>query len=154
VPAVCFFLAARLLKDRDDRFAPAPVPGLARILPGGGALLLFLLLNIEIADAFSTGPVLTFNLAHGSLAQDLSYTIGWAVFAILMLAAGVTSRSRVARVAAILLLTATVLKAFLHDLSSLSGLYRVASFVGLAMCLAGVAVILQKFVLRRPEEPK
>jgi uncharacterized membrane protein HdeD (DUF308 family) len=28
----------------------------------------------------------------------------------------------------------------------------VASFVGLAMCLAGVAVILQKFVLRRAEE--
>lgn len=150
VPAVCFFAAARLLKDRDDRFLPA-LPGLSRILPAGGAVLLFLLLNIEIADAFSTGPVLTFNLAHGSLAQDLSYTIGWAVFAILMLVAGVTSRSRVARVAAILLLTATVLKAFLHDLSSLSGLYRVASFVGLAMCLAGVAVILQKFVLRRTE---
>jgi len=150
VPAVCFFAAARLLKDRDDRFLPA-LPGLSRILPAGGAVLLFLLVNIEIADAFSTGPVLTFNLAHGSLAQDLSYTIGWAVFAILMLVAGVTSRSRVARVAAILLLTVTVLKAFLHDLSSLSGLYRVASFVGLAMCLAGVAVILQKFVLRRTE---
>lgn len=150
VPAACFFVAARLLKDRDDRVLPA-LPGLSRILPGGGAVLLFLLLNIEIADAFSTGPVLTFNLAHGSLAQDLSYTIGWAVFAILMLVAGVTSRSRLARVAAILLLTVTVLKAFLHDLSSLTGLYRVASFVGLAMCLAGVAVILQKFVLRRTE---
>jgi uncharacterized membrane protein len=41
----------------------------------------------------------------------------------------------------------TVLKAFLHDLARLGGLYRVASFVGLAISLALVAVALQKFVL-------
>ena len=46
----------------------------------------------------------------------------------------------------------TVLKGFLLDLGSLTGLYRVASFVGLAVCLALVAVALQRFVLRDGEE--
>jgi uncharacterized membrane protein len=152
VPALCFFGAAWLLRDRDDGVAQFPGLRLSRLLPAGGAILLFLLLNIEIADAFSAGSALTFNLLEGSLPQDLSYTIGWAVYAILMLVAGVGFRNRLARVAAIVLLTVTVLKAFLHDLSSLSGLYRVASFLGLAVCLTGVALILQKFVLRRSEE--
>jgi hypothetical protein len=150
--AACCFAGARLLRERDDHLAPGPFPGLARLLPAAGAVLLFLLLNIEIADAFSEGEALTFNLVHGTLAQGLSYTIGWGVYGILLLVAGVVARSRVARVAAILLVTGTILKAFLVDLGGLAGLYRVASFVGLAVCLSGVAVILQRFVLRKPEE--
>ncbi len=51
--------------------------------------------------------------------------------------------------AAISLLVVTVLKAFLFDLGRLGGLYRVGSFVGLAISLAVVAVLLQKFALRR-----
>ncbi len=45
----------------------------------------------------------------------------------------------------------TILKCFLHDLARLGGLYRVASFVGLAACLAIVALLLQRFVLTRSE---
>jgi len=149
--AACCFGAARLLQARDGEL-DGTLPRLSRVLPGTGAVLLFLLLNIEIADGFSTGPALTFNLLHGSLAQDLSYTLGWALFAVVMLAAGIAARNRLTRLAAILLLTVTVLKTFLHDLSRLEGLYRVGSFVGLALSLALVAVILQKFVLRRGEE--
>jgi uncharacterized membrane protein len=153
--AACCFGAAWLLKDRDDGHLMLwGLPRLPRVLPGAGAVLLFLLLNIEIADVFSAGPALTFNMLHGSLAQDLSYTLGWALFAVAMLAAGLAARSRLTRSAAILLLTVTVLKTFLHDLARLEGLYRVASFVGLALSLAMVAVILQKFVLRRSEELK
>ena len=151
VAAACCFGAARLLKGLDDRL-PWGLPGLAKPLVVGGAVLLFLLLNIEIADSFSVGPALTFNLGSGGLAQDLSYTIGWTVYAILMLMAGIVARNRSTRLAAILLLTVTVLKAFLHDLHHLEGLYRVGSFVGLAMSLSLVAVILQKFALRRSEE--
>ena len=42
----------------------------------------------------------------------------------------------------------------LHVLSKLDGLYRVASFVGLAMSLALVAIVLQRFVLRSPDGPR
>ena len=113
-------------------------------------MLLFLLLNIEIADVYSTGPSITFNLG-GTLAQDLTYTLGWGAFAVGLLVAGIVIRSRAARFAALALLVVTVLKGFLHDLARLGGLYRVASFVGLAICLALVAVVLQKYVLRPHE---
>jgi uncharacterized membrane protein len=45
----------------------------------------------------------------------------------------------------------TACKGFLYDLSRLGGLYRVASFVGLAIALALVSLALQKFVLRSRE---
>ena len=54
-----------------------------------------------------------------------------------------------ARIAAIGLLVVTILKAFLHDLAHLEGLSRVASFVGLALALALVALAIQKFVLAK-----
>jgi uncharacterized membrane protein len=57
-------------------------------------------------------------------------------------------------VAALGLLVVTVLKCFLHDLARLTGLYRVASFVGLAVCLALVAIVLQRFVLAKPAEKR
>ena len=44
-----------------------------------------------------------------------------------------------------------MLKCFLHDLGRLGGLYRVGSFMGLALCLSLVAIVLQKFVLARDE---
>ncbi|HPA52033.1 MAG TPA: DUF2339 domain-containing protein, partial [Thermoanaerobaculia bacterium] len=92
-------------------------------------------------------------LARGtSLAQDLAYTLAWAVFGVGLLAAGIVGKSRAARAAALGLLVVTVLKAFLHDLGRLGGLYRVASFVGLAISLSLVAIAIQKFVLRPREK--
>jgi hypothetical protein len=43
------------------------------------AHLLFLLLNIEIADFYSTGREIMFRFGV-TLAQDLTYTIGWLIF--------------------------------------------------------------------------
>jgi uncharacterized membrane protein len=109
---------------------------------------LFVLLNVEIADYFSTGNRITFNFSAG-LAQDLTYTLAWGVFAVALLVAGIVIRSRFARMSALGLLIATVLKGFLHDIARLGGLYRVLSFVGLAICLSLVALMLQRFVLNR-----
>ena len=69
----------------------------------------------------------------------------------LLLTVGIWIRSHAARVAAVILIAVTTFKCFLYDLRSLEGLYRVASFVGLAVALALVSLALQKFVLARPE---
>jgi uncharacterized membrane protein len=119
----------------------------------GGTILLFVLLNIEIADFYSTGTTLTFNFLSSSLAQDLTYTIGWAIFAIGLLIAGLLLGQRPVRVAAILLLVVTVLKCFLHDLARLGGLYRVASLLGLAASLVIVGILLQRFVMVKSTKP-
>ncbi len=145
IAAAAFFVAARLLRGRDQ--IADGIPGLSALARAGGAVLLFLLLNIEIADYYSVGSNLTFNFGVG-LAQDLTYTIGWGLFAFGLLIAGIVWSSKPGRLAAILLLSGTIAKCFLYDLWRLGGLYRVGSFVGLAVCLTLVALLLQKFVLR------
>jgi len=55
------------------------------------------------------------------------------------------------RVTALALITITTIKCFLYDLSSLGGLYRVASLLGLAMALVLVSLAMQKLVFARPE---
>lgn len=127
------------------------LPRLSLVLPTMATILLFELLNIEIADFWSTGPTLTFRFS-ATLAQDLSYTIGWALFGVALLTAGIVLKRRVIRMASLGLLVVTILKCFLHDLGRLGGLYRVGAFVGLAICLTLVAVALQRFVLQAPKE--
>jgi len=144
VAAAAFFVAAKLLpKDEVARLRYA-LPALGAC----GTLLLFFVLNIEIADFYSTGKTLTFNFFSSSLAQDLTYTIGWALFAVGLLIAGIVLHSRGTRLTAIVLLLVTIFKCFLHDLGRLGGLYRVGSLLGLAISIVLVAVLLQRFVTR------
>ena len=121
------------------------------VLAGGAVLLLFLLLNIEIADFYATGPTIMFRFGV-TVSQDLTYTIGWLMFGMALLGACIYLHSRFGRVAALVLIALTTFKCFLYDLGSLEGLYRVGSFVGLAMSLALVSLALQKFVLAKAEE--
>ena len=149
--AASMFLAAWWFSTTDDRLV-AGLPRASALLPAAGVVLLFILLNIEIADFYATGREITFQFGV-TLAQDLTYTIGWLVFGMLLLTAGIYLHNRLARIAAISLIAVTACKAFLYDMWSLGGLYRVVSLVGLAVSLALVALALQKFVLRDSQEP-
>jgi uncharacterized membrane protein len=153
ITALALFVAARFLAGGDDRLLDK-LPRLSALTSGAAVVLLFLLLNIEIADAFSTGASLTFGFltAQAGLGENLAYTLGWGIFAILLLVAGIALRNRTVRIAAIVLLLAASLKGFLFDMSQLGGLYRAGSFAGLAICLALVAVLIQKFVLTARRE--
>jgi uncharacterized membrane protein len=142
--AAAMLAAGWMFRTTSDTVA-APLRG-SQLAPAAGTILLFLLLNIEIADFFATGDAIRFNLSAG-LGQNLTYTLGWAVFAVALLAAGIALRSHAARLAAIALLTVAALKGFVSDVARLPGLYRVMSLVGLAICLSLVAVVLQRFVM-------
>ena len=107
-------------------------------------------LNIEIADYYSTGPTIAFRFGT-TVSQDLTYTIGWLAFGMLLLAAGIYAGNRPARITAIALIAVTTVKCFLYDLASLGGLYRVGSFVGLALSLALVSLALKKYAMPRPK---
>ena len=145
-------LAGRILLKTDDRLAPN-TPRLSSALPAGAVILLFLLLNIEIADYFATGPTITFNFFSSALAQDLSYTLGWALFAVALLSAGIVTHSKPGRITAIVLLSVAMAKCAFHDLWRLGGLYRVGSLVGIAFCALLITVALQKFVLASRPQP-
>src|SRR4051812_2932016 len=152
VCAAALLVAGRVLVKTDDRVRP-DWPRMSSLLPGGAIILLFLLLNIEIADYFATGPTITFNFFSSVLAQDLSYTLGWALFAVALLGAGIAVHSKPGRFAAIVLLIIAMLKCAFHDLWRLGGLYRVGSLVGIAACALLITVALQKFVLASRPEP-
>ena len=150
VCATAFLLAAWWLArlEREDSAEPVTY---SSVLAGAAVVLLFLLLNIEIADFYATGPTIMFRFG-ATVSQDLTYTIGWLMFGMALLGACIYLHSRFGRVAALILIALTTFKCFLYDLGSLEGLYRVGSFVGLAMSLALVSLALQKFVLAKPEE--
>jgi uncharacterized membrane protein len=148
---VAMLLAAWWLSKTDDRIAP-PVPRMSSLLPAGAVIVLFILLNIEVADFYATGPEITFRFGV-TLAQDLTYTICWLIFGLGLLTAGIYLHNRYGRIAAVALIAVTTSKAFLYDLGSLGGLYRVGSLVGLAVSLSLVALALQKFVLLPREQP-
>ena len=149
VCAAAFLVAAWRL-GREQGQADSIATSLVRWLPAGATILLFLLLNIEIADFYATGPAIVFRFGV-TVSQDLTYTIGWLLFGMALLGVCIYLRSHAGRVAALVLIAVTTFKCFLYDLSSLEGLYRVASFVGLATALALVSLALQKYVLAKPE---
>ena len=75
---------------------------------------------------------------------------GFAGWLLVLLAAGITVRVAQLRYASLAVLVLVVLKVFLIDLSDLEGLLRVASFLGLGLCLVGIGFIYQRFV-HQPE---
>lgn len=150
VCAAAMFVAAWWMSDTSDLLF-AGLPRVSALLPAGGVILLFLLLNIEIADFYSTGPTIVFRFG-ATVSQDLTYTIGWLAFGLLLLAAGIYSKSRSARITAVTLIAVTTLKCFLFDLKSLEGLYRVASLMGLALSLVLVSMALKKYALSKPKD--
>ena len=136
------FVAAKLLAPPRERVFGLNTPPLFNTL---GVILAFFLLNIEIADYYTTAGAtsLAFQFS-GNLARDMTYTIGWALFALGLLAAGIAKQQRVARYAAIALLCVALLKLFLHDLVHLETLYLVG-----ALFVVGVIAFLASFAYQR-----
>ncbi|PYJ09488.1 MAG: hypothetical protein DMF06_09780 [Verrucomicrobia bacterium] len=116
-----------------------------------GAILTFLLLNIEIADYFSVGPTLTFSFS-GNFARDMTYSIAWALYAFALLLAGMKQKTGWVRYAGVALLLVTLAKLFLHDLGSLSQLYRIGAFIGVAIILIVVSFVYQRFLVPKIKE--
>ena len=115
------------------------------ILISLGTVLAFLLLNIEIADYFSEpGSTLTFQFS-GNFARDMTYSIAWALFALVLLVIGIARRARAPRYAGLALLGVTILKLFLHDLARLDQLYRIGAFVAVAVIAMLASFAYQRF---------
>jgi uncharacterized membrane protein len=108
-------------------------------------VLSFLLVNIEIADYFSDpGSTLTFQFS-GNFARDMTYSIAWALFALVLLVIGIGRRSRAPRYAGLGLLGVTILKLFFHDLARLDQLYRIGAFVAVAAIAMLASFAYQRF---------
>ncbi len=109
---------------------------------------LFAWLNVAVIDLFSPQGYLAFP-AERLPARDLTTSLVWAVYAILLLAVGMYRDTGGLRWLSLGLLVATLAKVFLYDLGALTDLYRVGSLLGLAISLILVSLAYQRFVLRR-----
>ncbi|MGH7787764.1 MAG: DUF2339 domain-containing protein, partial [Candidatus Binatia bacterium] len=119
----------------------------ALLTGGAGLIVVFVWLNLAIADWFSTGDTLVVSFARLP-ARDLTTSIVWALYALLLLGVGMARRSTGLRWASLGLLLVTIAKVFLYDLGELRDLYRVASLLGLAVSLILVSLAYQRFVFR------
>jgi len=96
---LCLFAAARLLAPPRDRVLGHNALPLLYTL---ATVLAFLIVNIEIADYFSApgAAALTFQFS-GNFARDMSYSIAWALFALLMLIVGIRKQIAAVRYASL-----------------------------------------------------
>ena len=144
ITTVCLFAGARLLAPpRQLVLGRNSLPLLYTL----GTVLAFLLVNIEIADYFSTPgtAALTFQFS-GNFARDMSYSIAWALFALLLLIVGMQKKTAPVRYASLGLLGVTVVKLFFHDLSQLDQLYRIGAFVVVAVTAILASFLYQRFL--------
>jgi uncharacterized membrane protein len=155
VPAIALVLAHRVLRSREvdrlrnweERLTPRHRPIVAGLCGLSAVVVVFVWINLVIADVFATGPTLEISFERLP-ARDATTSVAWAVYALVLLAIGVRSRSSSLRWLSLGLLVVTLGKVFLHDLGELRDLYRVGSLVGLALSLIVVSLIYQRFVFR------
>ncbi|HKG23393.1 MAG TPA: DUF2339 domain-containing protein [Blastocatellia bacterium] len=81
------------------------------------------------------------------LARQLSLSMIWMVYGGVLLTIGILRRSKLLRLMGLTLLSVTILKVFLWDLSSLEKLYRIISFIVLGAILLAVSFLYQRLRL-------
>lgn len=151
-PGAAALLALRWSKPEDPAASlllrlPSIAAGLAAIV------LVFVWINFAILNAFDTSPSIEL-LRERMPARDLSLSLSWALYAFTLLILGVSRKATGLRWTSLVLFLGTIGKVFLFDLGDLTGLYRVASLLGLALTLLAVSLLYQRFVFRRePSAP-
>ncbi|HEY2737102.1 MAG TPA: DUF2339 domain-containing protein, partial [Thermoanaerobaculia bacterium] len=138
LPAVLLGLATPELRRRGSRKLPAALTTTVLIL-------VFLLLTLEIRQAFH-GTYL--NTGTSSIAERYSYSAAWILFGAALLVLGILRKVKALRYASLAVMLLSVGKVFLYDMSNLTDLYRVFSFLGLGMSLLALAWVYQRFVFR------
>jgi len=117
-----------------------------------GAALVFALvyLTLEIRR-FYHGPFLT--TGETTAAEQYTYSIGWLGFGVVLLGIGILANSERARLASAAVIALTILKAFVIDMSTLTGVYRALSFMGLGIVLVAIGWLYQRILFRRQIAP-
>ncbi len=128
--------------------------GWEKLKPAAGVLALVL--------AFTYVTLQTKLIFQGKIMQPESLTIAesyaysgvWLAFALGLFVAGIRLGRKVVRMAGLTVMALVVLKVFAWDMSNLEGLYRIASFIGLGLCLVGIGWLYQRFVqMAEPAKP-
>ena len=94
--------------------------------------------------------------AHAWYARQATLSVGYALYAFLLLAVGIARRSALLRIMALALLGATLAKVMLLDLSRIEAVWRILSFLGLGLLLLAASFLYYKYrhIIFKPETDK
>ena len=101
---------------------------------------------------FYHGPVLTRGATGG--AEQYTYSIAFLAFGVALLGIGIAVSSQRARLASAAVIALTIVKAFLVDMSTLTGVYRALSFMCLGLVLVAIGWFYQRVLFRRQKPPE
>jgi uncharacterized membrane protein len=122
----------------------------ANTVAAAALVLALTYVTLEIRRLYH-GPILTLGVTSG--AEQYSYSIAWLAFGVALLGIGIVVNSQRARLASAVVIALTILKAFLIDMSTLTGVYRALSFMCLGLVLVAIGWLYQRILFRRQTTP-
>ncbi|WP_439364004.1 DUF2339 domain-containing protein [Bradyrhizobium sp. DASA03005] len=122
----------------------------ANTIAGGALVFALTYVTLEIRR-FYHGPVLLYG--GTTSAEQYTYSIGWLAFGVVLLGVGILVNSERARLASAAVIALTILKAFVIDMSTLTGVYRALSFMCLGVVLVAIGWLYQRILFRRQIAP-
>jgi uncharacterized membrane protein len=143
IPAVLLLALSYTVADIRPR-------GYANALAGVALVLALTYVTLQVRRFFH-GPILE---GGGTTdAEQYTYSLVWLAFGVVLLVAGLVFASQRARLASAVVIGLTVLKAFLIDMSNLTGVYRALSFMGLGLVLVAIGWLYQRILFKRQAPP-
>ncbi|HLZ67519.1 MAG TPA: DUF2339 domain-containing protein [Aliidongia sp.] len=136
VPAALALVGRRYLADAEFRRALA-----AYALVAG-----FAWISLQIRQVFHPGSMSLFR-APIEDAELWAWSGAWLLYGIGLMFQGIRTDERALRLAALGVVGLVCAKVFLIDMSGLTGLWRVLSFLGLGLALIGLGAVQRRFVL-------
>ena len=118
----------------------------ANTIAAGALIFALTYLTLEIRRLYR-GPYL--NVIGISGAEQYTYSIAWLAFGVVLLGIGILVNSQRARLASAVIIALTIAKAFLIDMSTLTGIYRALSFICLGLVLVAIGWLYQRVLFRR-----
>ena len=122
----------------------------ANSIAAAALILALSYVTLEIRRIYH-GPVLTGGVTGG--AEQYTYSIAWLAFGVVLLGIGIAFNSQRARLASAAVIALTIVKAFLIDMSTLTGVYRALSFMCLGLVLVAIGWLYQRVLFRRQRPP-
>lgn len=143
LPAVLMLLLSYAVVDQRGKAS-------ANTIAGGALVFALAYVTLEIRR-FYHGPILSTGQTTG--AEQYTYSIGWLAFGVVLLGVGILVNSERARLASAAVIALTILKAFVIDMSTLTGVYRALSFMCLGIVLVAIGWLYQRILFRRQVAP-
>lgn len=132
-----YLLPALLAIAASRHPAVAAVPKLRLVLEGYGLLAGLVWLTLEVRHLFNPGSIGFADIPIGD-AELWAWSGAWLAYGVIVMAIGIHAGIRHVRLAALGIVGLAAAKVFLVDMSSLVGLWRVVSFLGLGVVLIGL----------------